>query len=95
MKYFLFTISMFVIFFFGISDAFANNTAPLFTDTIIRIEENDDGKIIILKNASQVLYLNNKAQNFEAVLATLVKSQSQKLIIKITTDNKLNVLTAE
>ncbi|OYZ22994.1 MAG: hypothetical protein B7Y39_07025 [Bdellovibrio sp. 28-41-41] len=95
MKYFLFAISMLVIFFFGISDAFANNTSPLVTDTVVKIKEDDDGKIIVLKNASQVLYLNNKTPNFEAVLATLTKSQSLKSVVKITTDNKLNVLKAE
>jgi len=95
MKYILFAISMLVIFFFGISDAFANNYSPLVTDTVVKIKEDDDGKIIVLKNASQVLYLNNKTPNFEAVLATLTKSQSQKSIIKITTERKLNVLKAE
>ena len=95
MKYILFAISMLVIFFFGISDAFANNFPPLVTDTVLRIKEDDEGKIIVLKNASQVLYLNNKTPNFEAVLGTLSKSQSQKLIVKITTDTNLNVLKAE
>tara|TARA_B110001454_G_scaffold219111_1_gene250020 strand:+ start:22615 stop:22902 length:288 start_codon:yes stop_codon:yes gene_type:complete len=95
MKYFLFAISMLIIFFFGISDALANNLASLVTDTVLKIKEDDDGKIIVLKNASQVLYLDNKAPNFEAVLSVLSKSQSQKTIIKITTDNKLNVLKAE
>lgn len=95
MKYILFAISMLVIFFFGISDALASNIAPLVTDTVVKIKEDDDGKIIVLKNSSQVLYLNNKTPNFDSVLSTLTKSQTQKAIVKITTDSKLNVLKAE
>lgn len=95
MKYFLFTASLLVIFFLSVSDALADKAAPTITDTVVKIKEDDDGKLIVLKNASQVLYLNHKTPNFEGVLLKLTKSQTQKSILKITTDNKLNILKAE
>ena len=95
MKYFLFAISILVILLVGVSDALAQASTPTLTDTVVRIKEDDDGKIIMLKNASQVYYLTYSTPGFDSVLSTLTKSQSQKSAVKITTDSKLNILKAE
>lgn len=95
MKYFLFAISLLVIFLLGVSDALADTNAKPIADTVVKIKEDDDGKIIVLKNAKQVLYLNYKTPNFDAVLLKLTNSQTQNSTVKITIDTQLNVLKAE
>jgi len=95
MKYFLFAISILVIFLFGVSDALAQSSKATITDTVVRIKEDDDGKIILFKNASQAYYLVYSTPEFDSVLSVLTKSQTQKSAVKITTDSKLNILKAE
>lgn len=95
MKYLLFAVSILVIFLFGVSDALAQSSAPTVTDTVVRIKEDDDGKIIMLKNAPQAYYLVYSTPGFDSVLTALTKSQTQKTAVKITTDSKLNILKAE
>lgn len=95
MKYFLFAISILVIFLLGVSDAVAQSAAPTITDTVVRIKEDDDGKIIMLKKAPQAYYLTYSTPGFDSVLSALTKSQTQKAAVKITTDSKLNILKAE
>jgi hypothetical protein len=95
MKYFILLFSLFVILALGVSDALAQSSVPSFTDTVVKIKEDDDGKLIVLKKASQVLYLKNSAPNFEAVFSNLENSLAFGSSIKIITDGKLNVLKAE
>lgn len=95
MKYFLVAVSLLVIFLFGVSEALAQSTATTITDTVVRIKEDDDGKIIMFKKAPQAFYLTYSTPEFDAVLSKLSKSHTQKSAVKVTTDSKLNILKAE
>lgn len=94
-KYFLFSISFMAIFLVGVSDALAQNSMSTITDTVVRIKEDDDGKIIMLKKAPQIYYLTYSTPGFDSALLVLTKSQDQKSTVKITADSKLNILKAE
>lgn len=94
MKFLIILISALLVFIFSISDARADVPTSFMNDIVLKIKEDDDGKLVILKNATEVLYLTYETPDFDAVLSTLTKSQTQKSPILITTDHKLNVLKA-
>lgn len=95
MKYFVLIVSLIIILALGISDAFAQTKAPIFTDTVVKIKEDDEGKLIVLKKTSQVLYLKNTATNYEAVFSAIDNSLAFGSSVKIITDGKLNVVKAD
>ncbi|MBL7545170.1 MAG: hypothetical protein JNL11_15235 [Bdellovibrionaceae bacterium] len=95
MKIILFIMSVALIFALGITEALAQTNPAVFTDTVVKIKEDDDGKLIVLKNTTQVLYLKYTTTNFDSVLSTLNNSLTFSSTVKISTDGKLNVLKAE
>jgi hypothetical protein len=86
---------MILILVLSVSDALAQGDSATFADSVMKIKEDDDGKLIVLKNAKQVLYLKYTVKNFDSVLSTLDNSLSFGSPVKITTDTKLNIIKAE
>ena len=95
MKYLIFIISLIIILAFGISDAWAQSMPTVFIDTVVKIKEDDEGKLVILKKAAPILYLKYSASNYESIFSVLDNSLAFGSSVKITTDGKLNVIKAD
>lgn len=95
MKWFLFVFSVFLVIVLGVSDAFAQLAGPTFNDTVIKIKEDDEGKLIVLKNSPKILYLKYSATSFDSVFTALDNSLAFGSSVSIVTDGKLNVVKAE
>ena len=95
MKSIICLVTIFLIFVLTVSDAIAQSKYPVIADTVLKIKEDDDGKLIILAKSKPILYLKYKTKNYDSIYAFILNSQSFNSAIKITTDSQLNVIKAD
>lgn len=96
MKYLVCFLTIFLTLLLASSDAIAKaQTNPTFSDTVVRIKEDDDGKLIVLSKTKQILYLMYNTPNFDSMINALNKSHSEKSSVIITTDSRLNVIKVD
>lgn len=78
--------------------AFAQNSPKKFVsiiDSVSKVKEDDDGKLIILSSQKKVLYLKNDQKNFEDILNEISNSQKFNSTLKFKTDVNLNIIEAK
>lgn len=79
-------------FLFHSTFSFANKTI---TDSVLKIKEDDGGKIILLVKEKEILYLPYDSKVFDSNLTKIQKCVDKKNKVKITVDGDLNILNIE
>lgn len=64
-------------------------------DSVIKIKEDDDGKLILLNQNKKVLYLKNDQKNYDNILIEVSNSLKFNSPVKFKTDANLNVIEAK
>lgn len=64
-------------------------------DSVNKVKEDDDGKLIILNSQKKVLYLKNDQKNFDDILNEISNSQKFNSTLKFKTDVNLNIIEAK
>lgn len=83
-----FTISAF-------SQSNASNSGSTIIDTVTKIKEDDEGKLILLNQNKKVLYLKNEQKNYDILVNEISNSLKFNTPLKFKTDANLNIIDAK
>lgn len=83
-----FTISAF-------AQSTASNTGSTIIDTVTKIKEDDEGKLILLNQNKKVLYLKNEQKNYDILVNEISNSLKFNTPLKFKTDANLNIIDAK
>ncbi len=61
-------------------------------DSVVKIKEDDEGKLILLNQNKKVLYLKNDQKNYDNILIEVSNSLKFNSPVKFKTDANLNVI---
>lgn len=89
-------ISIFVtVSFFTQSSAAKPVLQKTVTDSVIKIKEDEDGKLIVLSQSKTIFYLKFKNRWFDSNFEKLNKSRLNSSRLKILTDSQFNILKVD
>lgn len=69
--------------------------SSIIIDSVSKIKEDDEGKIVLLNQNKKVLYLKNDQKNYENLLSEISNSLQFKSSLKFKTDSNLNIIDAK
>jgi hypothetical protein len=73
----------------------SSKSSNIIIDSVIKIKEDDDGKLILLNQNKKVLYLKNDQKNYDNILIEVSNSLKFNSPVKFKTDANLNVIEAK
>lgn len=73
----------------------AGSKTSTIIDSVSKIKEDDEGKIVLLTQNKKVLYLKNDQKNYENLLSEISNSLQFKSSLKFKTDSNLNIIDAK
>lgn len=74
------------------SSGYASTKTKIIIDSVKKIKDDEEGKLVILKKNKQVLYLRLDHKNFESLFLNISKSQRMNSILEFKLDKDLNIL---